>query len=122
MRYMFLIYNSEAARGGASVAELDSCNRAHLAVIEEAAKRGVLAGASPLEPTGSAKTVRLQEGKPLVTDGPFAETKEQLGGYYILECENFEQAIAWAAKIPTVRGLGCVEIRPLAPSHIPRGR
>jgi hypothetical protein len=59
--------------------------------------------------------VRLQDGKVLITDGPFAETKEQLAGYYILECENLDEALAWAAKIPTgcKGGLGCVEVRPL---------
>jgi hypothetical protein len=59
--------------------------------------------------------VRLQNGKPMITDGPFAETKEQLAGYYILDCENLDEAIEWAAKIPTAckGGEGCIEIRPL---------
>ncbi|MGH9647161.1 MAG: YciI family protein, partial [Bryobacteraceae bacterium] len=93
----------------------------------EAAERGILQGAEPLAPTTTATTVRMHNGEALVTDGPFAETKEQLAGYYILECENLDDAIEWAAKIPTCcKGVeGCVEIRPMPgvppPSESKRG-
>ena len=72
--------------------------------------------ADPLQPTATATTVRNQGGKPLVLDGPFAETKEQLAGYYIIDCKNLDEAIEWANKIPTsCRGSeGCIEIRPIA--------
>ena len=72
-------------------------------------------GVGPLKYTSSATTVRVRDGKALVTDGPFAETKEQLAGYYILECENADDAIEWAKKIPTgcQGGEGCIEIRPI---------
>jgi hypothetical protein len=75
----------------------------------------VLIGAEPLAPTRTATTVRVQNGKVIVTDGPFAETKEHLAGYYIIECENMDQAIEWAAKIPTAcqGSEGCIEIRPM---------
>ena len=68
-----------------------------------------------VHPTATATTVRVNGGKPLVTDGPFAETKEQLAGYYILDCEDLDEAIAWAARIPTAckGGEGCIEIRPI---------
>ena len=85
--------------------------------MEETQRLGIFHGASPLQPTVTATTVRMDEGKPLVLDGPFAETKEQLAGYYILECKDLDEAIAWATKIPTAcKGMdGCVEIRPLLP-------
>ena len=75
----------------------------------------MLRGAEPLAPTTTATTVRMQNGKALMTDGPFAETKEQLAGYHIVDCENLDQAIEWAAEIPTGcrAGEGCVEIRPM---------
>jgi len=87
----------------------------HRAVMEAAGAKGVLEGAEPLANTSTATTVRMQNGTPVVTDGPFAETKEQLAGYYILDCKDLDEAIAWAAKIPTGCGgiQGCVEIRPL---------
>jgi hypothetical protein len=75
----------------------------------------VLVAAEPLAPIASATTVRVADGKALVTDGPFAETKEQLAGYYIIDCPNLDEAIEWAAKIPTAcrGGEGCIEIRPM---------
>jgi hypothetical protein len=89
----------------------------HRSVIEEATRKGVLAGADPLAPTSTATTVRPEDGKVLVTDGPFAETKEQLAGYYVIECKNLDEAIEWAAKVPTAcQGReGCIEIRPISP-------
>src|SRR5262249_29396941 len=87
----------------------------HRAVMDETARRGILQGAEPLAPTPTAKTVRFEGGKPVLTDGPFAETREQLAGYYILDCRDIDEAGEWASKIPTAcgGGTGCVEIRPL---------
>lgn len=115
MRYMLLIYTKEDAEAPASQEEMMKVVAGHQAVMDEATKRGVLKGAEPLQPTTTATTVRVQNGKLLTTDGPFAETKEQLGGYYILDCKDLDEAIAWAAKIPTScqGGAGCVEIRPI---------
>jgi hypothetical protein len=114
MRYMMLIYSKEI-EGGPSPQQVVELMTAHGAAMEEARSKGVLLGAEPLAPTRTATTVRLQNGKPLITDGPFAETKEQLAGYYILECRDLDEAIDWAAKIPTAckGGEGCIEIRPL---------
>jgi hypothetical protein len=82
-----------------------------------------LRAADPLEPSATATTVRVQEGGVVVTDGPFAETKEQLAGYYILDCEDLDEALAWAAKIPTgcAGAAGCVEVRPIRqmPARVP---
>jgi len=115
MHYMLLIYTNEDAAARESVEEMARIREGHRAVMEETAGRGILKGADPLQPTSTATTVRVQEGKVLVTDGPFAETKEQLAGYYILDCHNLDEAIDWSAKIPTACGgrEGCIEIRPL---------
>jgi hypothetical protein len=85
--------------------------------MAETERRGIFRGAEPLEPTATATTVRVRNGKAVMTDGPFAETKEQLAGYYILDCADLDEALEWAAKIPTAcgGGEGCVEVRPLRP-------
>lgn len=78
-------------------------------------QRGVLRAAEPLAPTSTATTVRTQGGRTLITDGAFAETKEQLAGYYILDCANLDEALEWATRIPTAcaGGSGCIEVRPI---------
>jgi len=115
MRYMLLLYTNEDERDTVSPEEREKAMHAHWAVMDETRRRGILEGAEPLAPTSTATTIRHRDGKVVITDGPFAETKEQLAGYYILDCKNLDEAIAWAEKIPLVcRGrLGCVEIRPL---------
>jgi hypothetical protein len=115
VRYMLLIYSNERA-SDTMMPEEDSRIRAeHAAIMQETARRGILKGAEPLEPTSTATTVRIENGKTLVTDGPFAETKEQLAGYYILDCKDLDEALEWAARIPTAcaGGTGCVEVRPI---------
>ncbi len=114
MRYMLLIYSSEGP-DGPDLQESERISNGHRKVMEEAAAKGVLVGAEPLAPVATATTVRMRDGRPLVVDGPFAETKEYLAGYYILNCENLDEAIEWASKIPTAcyGGLGCIEIRPM---------
>lgn len=114
MRYMMLIYSRET-EAGPTPAQACEIMEGHRAAMLEASSKGVLLGAEPLAPTSTATTVRMQDGRPLITDGPFAETKEHLAGYYILECQNLDEAIEWAAKIPSSckGGEGCVEIRPL---------
>src|SRR5690348_16899305 len=115
MRYMFLVYTQEEKQAQMSPEERASVFAGHRAVQEETRQLGILNGAEPLKPTATATTVRYQNGRPLVTDGPFAETKEQLAGYYIIDCKNLDEAIAWAARIPTeCQGRqGCIEIRPM---------
>ena len=119
MRYMMLIYSQE--NDSATTDELRSVAEGHRAVMEDAARQGVFRAADPLESTVTATTLRRQNGQTLVTDGPFAETKEQLAGYYILECANLDEALAWAARIPTCcfGGPGCVEVRPLRELRMP---
>jgi hypothetical protein len=113
MRYMMLIYSQESEN--ATAEELGDVAAGHRAVMRESSRLGVLLAADPLEPISTATTVRAQNGQVLITDGPFAETKEHLAGYYILDCKNLDEALVWAAKIPTAcRGKsGCVEVRPI---------
>lgn len=115
MRYMFLIYSKEAP-SELSDEQKSEIRAAHFATMREARRRGVFEAAEPLEPTSTATTVRTTGGKALVTDGPFAETKEQLAGYYILNCKDLDDALEWAARIPTAcKGSeGCIEVRPIA--------
>ncbi len=114
MRYMLLIYQQEGV-GAASPEVAEQSMAAHWAVIEETQKRGIFCGAEPLLPTSTATTIRMQDGKKVILDGPFAETKEQLAGYYILDCADLDEAIAWASKLPLKcsGGQGSIEIRPI---------
>jgi hypothetical protein len=115
MRYMLLIYTREDVMARSSLEDMQEVMNGHRSVMQEARSRGVLEAAEPLANTSTATTVRMEKGKASITDGPFAETKEQLAGYYILDCKDLDEAIAWASKIPTGCGgmQGCVEIRPL---------
>jgi hypothetical protein len=112
---MFLIYTREDAIAHRSQEEMQQVMSGHFAVMQATRDKGVLEAAEPLARTSAAITVRLQNGATVITDGPFAETKEQLAGYYILDCQDLDEAISWAAKIPTACGglQGSVEIRPL---------
>ncbi|MGO8818208.1 MAG: YciI family protein [Terriglobia bacterium] len=123
MRYMLLIYSNERSMQAASPEDRETITAGHRAVMEETGHRGILRGAEPLEPTVTATTVRSENGKPLITDGPFAETKEQFAGYYILDCQDLDEALEWAAKIPTAcaGGTGCVEVRPIRKMPGPPG-
>lgn len=110
---MFLIYSQEVE--SAAPGEMEAIAAAHKAVMEDTSRRGIFRAAEPLEPSSTATTVRVQGSNVLLTDGPFAETKEQLAGYYILDCQDLDEAIEWAAKIPTAcQGApGYVEVRPM---------
>ena len=112
MRYMMLVYTREDL--GMSPDEMEKVASTHRALMEQTSQLGILHGAEPLAPTSSAKTIRHQNGEVMVIDGPFAETKEQLAGYYIIECKDLNEAIGWASKIPTECGgaQGSIEIRP----------
>jgi hypothetical protein len=120
MRYMLLIYSQE--NESATPAEMQQVAAAHHAVMEEAARCGVFRAADPLQPASTATTVRRKGADVLLTDGPYIETKEQLAGYYIFDCEDLDEAIEWASKIPTsCQGApGCVEVRPIREMSAPR--
>jgi hypothetical protein len=114
MRYMMLIYSKEQSDAAAVEVQQRSYD-GHKALMEEAVRKGVFVAAEPLAPSSTATTVRTDDGKPLITDGPFAETKEQLAGYYILDCKDLDEALEWAARIPTgcKGGVGAIEVRPM---------
>lgn len=114
MRYMLLIYTKEDEAARRSSEEMQQIMNGHRALMEDTRAKGILENAEPLATTATATTVRMQNGKLLVTDGPFAETREQLAGYYILNCRDLDEAIMYASRIPTACGglHGCVEIRP----------
>jgi hypothetical protein len=112
MRYLLLIYQDEAAHAQWSQEALAAEYEDYNAFGTEAQKRGVFLGGEALMPINTATTVRVRDSKTLTTDGPFAETKEQLGGYYLLNCKDLDEAIELAAKIPAVTD-GSIEIRPI---------
>ena len=112
MRYAMLIYTSETTDAAMSEAEQGAVFAAYGAFTNEITEKGVNLGGEALQPTATAKTVHLENGKTVATDGPFAETKEQLGGCYLLECKDMDEAVAYAAKIPAA-GNGRVEVRPI---------
>ena len=109
MRYMLLLYLNEQS---ITESERSKCYAASAELAQQLHQRGEYRGASPLQPTIVATCVRVVEGKPVVTDGPFAETREQLGGYYLIETADLDEAIRVAAHIPVAR-FGTVEIRPV---------
>lgn len=112
MRYAMLIYHNEAESAQMSPEEQQALMNAYWGFTQEVQKSGLMKGGEALQPTATATTVRVQGGKTLATDGPFAETKEQLGGFYLIDCANLDEAIEWAAKIPDAKG-GSIEIRPV---------
>jgi hypothetical protein len=109
MKYMLLIYSDERAL---SEAEREACYTESTQLARDLHSKKQYVAANPLHPTAQATSVRVRDGKRLVTDGPFAETKEQLGGYFLVDSENVEQAIDIAARIPMARK-GTVEVRPV---------
>ena len=109
MKYMLLVYMHEQAM---SEAERESCYKESTALTQELHSRGQFVSANPLHPVSTATSLRVREGKSVVTDGPFAETREQLGGYFLIEAKNLDEAIGIASRIPGARK-GTIEIRPV---------
>ncbi len=112
MKYLLLIYEEEKVWNKLSEAERQGMFGEYYKFTEEIKNSGKYLGGNPLKPTSTATTVRVRDGKPLVIDGPFAETKEQLGGYYLVEATDLDDAIKIAGKIPGAR-LGSIEVRPI---------
>jgi hypothetical protein len=110
MKYMLLIYAEEKAER--SEKERQDCQSEAVKLAEELRSKGQYVAANPLHPAAMARSVRFRDGKRLVTDGPFAETHEQLGGYFLIEAKNAEEAVAVATRIPMARN-GTVEVRPV---------
>jgi hypothetical protein len=115
MQYLLMIYGNESDWAGISEAEQGQIFGEYMAYSGAIRKSGHYLGGNALQPVATATTVRSKNGKPLTTDGPFAETKEQLGGYYLVEARDLDEAIGLATRIPT-HGMGCVEVRPVMPT------
>jgi hypothetical protein len=112
MKYMLLIYDDERIWGKFSEAERKQLFGEYMQFTEQIRAGGQHLAGAALQPTSAATSVRIRDGKRVVTDGPFAETREQLGGYYLIEAKDLDEAINIAARIPSAR-LGTVEVRPV---------
>jgi len=119
MQYLLLIYSPESDLEKLTPAERDAILKEYSAFTQSIAKCGHLRGGNELNSTKTASTMRVRDGQHLVSDGPFAETKEQLGGYYLVEAKDQDEALSIAARIPSAR-FGCIEVRPIIPHDIPQ--
>lgn len=109
MKYMLLVYLNENAL---TEDERQACYRDSAQLAQDLSKSGSYMSASPLQPVATATSVRLRNGKKVITDGPFAETREQLGGYYLIEAKDLDDAISIATRVPAAN-VGTIEIRPV---------
>ena len=114
MRYLMLIYGVESRYAQMAPAEIQPFLQAWQRFDKEIVASGVVEASSRLRPVGTASTVRVRNGKTAITDGPFAETKEQLGGFYLLQVPSLDEALAWAKRVPSGE-FGSVEVRPIWP-------
>jgi hypothetical protein len=114
VEYMLLI-NAEGEPGSGTEEEQQAMQAAFAKYSEDIGASGVLVGGDRLQPPAAATTVRVKGGEAVTTDGPFAETKEWLAGYYKIEVDTLDDAIEWASRIPSLQGGGSVEVRPVFP-------
>lgn len=114
MQYLCLIYSDETMWPKMPKAEAESMMAEYMAFTTQVKESGHYLGGNRLQPTPASTSVRIRNGKLSATDGPFAETKEQLGGYYLIEAKDLNDAIQVASRIPGAR-VGCIEVRPIAP-------
>jgi hypothetical protein len=112
MQYLLLIYDEESKSKSATQADQSAMMKEYGEFTASIVKTGNMKAGEALQPSSTATTVRVREGKTLTTDGPFAETREQLGGYYLVEARDLDQAIKIAARIPSARS-GSIEVRPI---------
>jgi hypothetical protein len=112
MKYMFLIYGNEAAEARIPEPQMNAIMQEYFAFSKESREHETFIDGDAIRPTSEAVTVRVRGGKTLTTDGPFAETHEQLGGFFILDCKDLDEALRYAARIPGAR-MGSIEVRPI---------
>ena len=112
MKYLLMIYDDESMWSDVQPGDVNAMMDGYRKFGEEVHGNGAFVAGEALESISTATTVRVKDGERLVTDGPFAETKEQLGGFYLLDCKDLDEAIGYAAKIPGAQS-GCVEVRPV---------
>jgi hypothetical protein len=120
MQYMLLIYGDEQRWSQMPEETRNAFFGEFFAYGDALEQAGALVAGSALQPSATATVVRVEDGEPLLTDGPFAETKEQLGGYYLIDVETLDEALEWAARIPSAKVGQPVEVRPLQPAMAPR--
>jgi hypothetical protein len=113
MKYLLLLYGDESRWADMTPEDIQQDVQAWEAYSRELVESGVFVAGEGLQPTTDATTVRISSGEVVRTDGPFAETREQLGGYYLLDCKDLDEAVGWAAKVPYLPEVGSVEIRPV---------
>lgn len=113
MEYLVLVYGDPDSWESMSESDRTAAYDGYMAVARDAEAAGALVDAAELESTAAATSVRVRSGEAIVTDGPYAEVKESLGGYYLFSCESMEDAIAWAARIPAAWHGGAIEVRPV---------
>jgi len=118
MRYALLIYANEQDWATQTEEQSQAQFQGYMAFTKDIVDRGMQQAGEALQATSTATTVRVKNGETVTTDGPFAETKEQLGGFYIVECKDLDEAIEVAAKIPDARG-GSIEVRPVLDTDMP---
>ncbi len=112
MRYVLLIYGGESDYARLTEAERGAMMQRHGEFAQKTLQSGQLTGGGPLQATSSATTLRIRSGKTMITDGPFAETKEQLGGFYMVDCKDLDEALGMAARLPDA-AVGSIEVRPM---------
>jgi len=118
MRYALLIYASEQDWASQTEEESQAVNQEYMTFTKDIIDRGLMKGGEALQPTSTATSVRVRNGDTLTTDGPFAETKDQLGGFYLVDCKDLDEAVEVAAGIPDARR-GTIEVRPVMEVDMP---
>jgi hypothetical protein len=112
MKYLLTIYMDEAGYGDVTPEQAQQVMAAYEAFGREVTEAGVMLGGEGLQASDTATTVQVRDGDTITSDGPFADTREQLGGYYLLDCRDLDEAIGWAAKVPGAQN-GTIEVRPV---------
>jgi hypothetical protein len=112
MKFLAIIYNDESTYASASPADIAATFEAHGKFGEDSRAAGVFAGGEGLQGSSTATVVRVRDGERMLTDGPYAELKEQIGGYYVLDCKDLDDALNWASQIPEAK-FGAIEVRPV---------
>jgi hypothetical protein len=112
MKYLLTIYNDESGFADATPEDVQQVMAAYEAFGREVSEAGAMLGGEGLQPSATATTVQVRDGNAITSDGPFADTREQLGGYYLLKCRDLDEAIGWAGKIPGAQN-GTIEVRPV---------
>ena len=112
MKYLLTIYMDESSYGDVTPEQAQQVMAAYEAFGREVSEAGAMLGGEGLQPSATATTVQVRDGEIITSDGPFADTREQLGGYYLLDCRDLDEAIGWGAKIPGAQN-GTIEVRPV---------